>query len=246
MRRTKTLNLALCTMLALCAIPATAAALELPDIHTALTGETYPIVLSGEARLKEEGNEKEISLQTEASKLPAKTVAVLLVASELTSLGSATIDFTGSHEAGNPTAACSTEGDAAGVVLIPAAEYHVVPISLSPLDIGLLILFPKYTVTCTGGLKIKDEAPLLGLVMFPTPNAAGDIEGITALTHCSAAGIAEVSSFLNDKEEKLTGQLLKVNFGAGAVNGCEEILPPLELKIEKPPSLATMFTILNT
>jgi hypothetical protein len=38
--------------------------------------------------------------------------------------------------------------------------------------------------------------------------------------------------------------LLKVNFGAGNSNACQEITPPLPLTIESGFSLAKMFTIL--
>jgi hypothetical protein len=98
MRQAKTLGLVLYTTLVLFAMPAAASAFTLPEIHTALPNETYPIVLSGEVKAAA-GNEQEIHLENEVSRLPATLVSILTIASELTSLGSIQIDFTGVHEA---------------------------------------------------------------------------------------------------------------------------------------------------
>jgi hypothetical protein len=244
MRRTKTLGLLVCTTLALLAIPAAASAFTLPDMHTALPNETYPIVLSGEVKA-EAGNEKEIHLENEVSSIPATLVSVLMIASELTSLGSVQIDFTGLHENKKPLETCNTEGDGAGVVLVPFAEYHLVDLGLEPnLKLGLLILFPTFSVTCKGGLKVKVEAPDLSAVDLVEE---ADIESATALTHCKAGspGIAANSSFVNEAgEQGKETALLKANFGAGNTNACEEITKPLPLTIETAFSLAKMFTIL--
>jgi hypothetical protein len=226
-----------------------ASAFELPDIHTALPGETYPIVLSGEAKAAAE-SETEIRLENEVNSLPAATVSVLLIASELTSLGSIGITFTKVHENNHPTVTCSTEGDGAGVALVPSAEFHAVDLNNTgvpaTLKLGFLVLFPAFTVTCTGGLKVKTEAPNLGAIDIPTPGVEGDIEGVTALTHCIAGkpGIAEQSSFVNDAgEQGKETALLKANFGTGNSSACEEI-PALPLTLEPAFSLAKMFTIL--
>jgi len=53
MKRLKVLGVALAALFVLAAMTmtATAMALELPDIHTALSGENYPIRASGEAKV---------------------------------------------------------------------------------------------------------------------------------------------------------------------------------------------------
>jgi hypothetical protein len=221
---------------------ASAAAFTLPDIHTALPNETYPIVLSGEVKATAES---EIKLENEVSNLPATLVSILLVAAELTSLGTIQIDFTGVHESKKPLETCNTEGDGVGVALVPFAEYHAVDLGLEPnLKLGFLILFPTFTVTCKGGLKVKTEAPNLGAIDLVEE---ADIESVTALTHCKAGspGIAANSSFVNEAgEQGKETALLKANFGTGNTNACEEILKPLPLTIESSFSLAKMFTIL--
>ena len=148
MSRLKVLCLALMSVLVVGVMTASAASAEstpLPDLHTALPGETYPLYLGGGLASKSE------LVNESGGVLKGTEFSILLIASELTSLGQATIDFLGVIN--EEKTKCHTEGDseAAGAILIPGAEYHLVYTSLSPtntLELAGLILFTKFTIFC--------------------------------------------------------------------------------------------------
>jgi hypothetical protein len=241
MRLLKPLGLALVVSLLGLVTATTASAFTLPDIATALTGETYPIIGEGSVKVAE-GSESEDYFETETSKIPDRETRVKLEVSELGSGGVGEVELLGIHESGKPTETCNTEGDAAGVVLVKG-EFHLVVTSLSPLEIGTLLTFKKFTVNCKGGLKVKVEGPLIGRVKVPLGGGAGDVASVLLAFHCSGPGIQELSSYYNDEEKLVTGELLKANFGAGAENGCKELTREVGGNITSS-SLAKMFTIL--
>ena len=219
----------------------------LPQVHTALTGENYPLNLLGQKTATTEG---EITLANTTGELPAGTISVLLALSELGSLGTALVLFTEVHEEKNEAVKCSTTGDAPGVVLVPETQWHLVYTSLSPgseLETAGMILVPPFTITC-GALKTTTEGPNLGKFVEIPGNSSngGDSTQIATTTHCASKvlGTQEVSSYFNDNLEELTKQLLTANIsGQGAGNSCEEVAGTLLLEVE-PGSNASMFTVL--
>ena len=215
----------------------------LPTIHTALTGENYPILLAGEAKRATEG---EIALKTNASKLPATLFSILLTAQELTSLGTYHLTFTGVHENLEPTVTCETTGSGAGVVLL-LGEWHLVFTSRSPLRIGLLILFSKVVIKCSDGLETTVEAPSL-VGSEPVTESSGDSTQLEGYSHCvGIGGKAELHSYFASLEEPeiiAEEQLLTANIsGTGKGPGCEEVSGTTLVKVESG-STASHFTIL--
>ena len=251
MSRLNAFGAALAALFVVSVMTATAAFADstpLPQVHTALPGENYPLYLLGQKTATTEG---EIALANSTIELLAGTVSVLLALSELGSLGTALVMLTGvREEAAVGGTKCSTTGDAEGVVLLPETQWHLVYTSLSPgkeLETGGLILVPRFTLTC-GALVLTVEGPSLGRFAEIPGNSSnsGDSTQITTATHCSneATGTQEVSLYFNDSSLKVTGQLLLENFeGLGNENSCLEIGGTLTLEVE-PGSNASMFTVL--
>ena len=250
MLRLKVFGVALVALFVVGVMTAGAAFAEstpLPQIHTALEKENYPLNLLGQKTAESEG---QIALENTTSELPAGTISVLLALSELGSLGTALVLFTEVHEeAAVGGTKCNTTGDAPGVVLVPETQWHLVYTSLSPssvLETAGLILVPKFTITC-GALLTTTEGSNLGKFIETPGNSAngGDSTQIESVTRCSKpAGTQEVSSYFNDNLEELTKQLLKANIsGLGNENSCEEVAGTLLLEVE-PGSNASMFTVL--
>ena len=216
----------------------------LPQVHTALPGENYPLNLLGQKTSAVEG---EITLANTDGEVPAGTISVLLALSELGSLGTALVLFTKVHEEHAPKVECNTTGDAPGVVLVPETQWHLVYTSFSPLETGGLILVPKFSFTC-GAVITTTEGPNLGKFVEIPGNSSngGDSTQIATNTHCSnrETGTQELSSYFNDSSLLETGQLLKANIsGLGNSNSCEEVAGTLTLEVE-PGSNASMFTVL--
>ena len=213
----------------------------LPDITTALAGERYPIVIEGEAKQTVEGD---ITLASSTAQVPAESVRMAATFTELTALGAATVEFKGVHEKGSEGAKCNTAGDAAGVVLVPDAQFDVVYTGLSPssvLETAGLVLFSKLLFTC-GAIETTVEPALV--VRARRVTEGGDSTGLEVEAHCSniANGIQELSAYFNGKLELREKQLLKANIaGTGNANACEEIKPTLLLNVTAG-STAKMFT----
>ena len=250
MRRLKVFGMALMALFVVGVMTASAAFAEstpLPLIHTALKGEVYPINLVGLVKQEKAGD---IQLANADSSVPAEGLHILLEAKELTALGQGTIIFLGVHQG---TANCNTTGAAAGEVVVPDVEWHLVYTALSPkenLESAVLTLFSKFVFSCEG-VETSVAAPSLGRVLDkPESGMENDSTDMEIHLHCSNVvnGIQEISSYFNDKLELLTGQLLKANIsGTGNVNSCEEVKPTLLLEIEKGTAggnSALMFTVL--
>jgi hypothetical protein len=248
MRRTRTLCLALLSILTMGAIMASAASAEstpLPDIHTALPGETYPLNLGG---LLLSANELKGS---SGGVLKGTDISTLLEARELTSLGHVFVEFLGVTEAAEGRK-CHTEGasEANGEVILPNAEWHLVYTALSPaetLELGLLWLFTKFTLLCNmGAFKMTVTGPLFSRVnVTPAAGKEGDSTDIEIATHCltTPQGMQELPYYYNDKLERVATTLLFNVSGTGNVAGCEEIPGSLLLTPETGSS-ATMFSVL--
>ena len=248
MKRIRVLCLALSSVLAVGVITAEAACAEstpLPDIHTVLSGETYPLALGGHlaslSRLEAAGF---------GSVLEGTEVSTLLLISEITSLGTGSLLFLGVRL--SRTAQCDTLGasEANGEVVVPGLEWHLVYTGLSPsetLELGALMSFPKFTIFCGADtFELPVTGPLLARVNVPTPAAGteGDSNDIEIASHNNGTkGHQELPYYYNDTLERVPTTLLINVSGTGNVAGAEEIASTLLLTPETG-SLATMFSVL--
>ena len=215
----------------------------LPDVHTALPGETYPINLGGQLLSNQ-------SLQTAGGGILEGTdVSVLLNVKELSALGGAFIEFLGVKDKSEGKN-CFTEGasEANGEVILPDAEFHLVYTAFSPaerLEIAALVLFSKFNILCNAGLFVLPvTGPAMLRVNVPTPEAGteGDSRDVELASHCiGTTGAQEIPYYYNDALSRIATTLL-LNEG-GNVPACEEIEGTLLLAPETG-SLATMFSVL--
>jgi hypothetical protein len=245
MRRLKLVCLA--SMLAVAAGGMAAAAAEaestpLPDIHTALPGETYPLNLGGHL-----AGASRLENTDGAFELGAKEFSVLLSIRELTSLGEANLVFLGIEEV-KEHHKCHTAGasETNGEVAFPDAEWHLVYTSLSPsepLEVGALILFSRFIVTCNAGLfELTLTGPWLTRANVPTPGE-GDSTDVQIVSHCPMLGVQELPYYYNDTLTRIATTLLVNISGSGNTQACQEIEGTILLTPETG-SVATMFSVL--
>jgi hypothetical protein len=224
---------------------ASAESTPLPDIHTALPGETYPIDLGGKTAVA-----GQIWENAGGGQLEWTETSVLLSALELTSLGLAIIVLVGLKSAIEPKHSCANEGgvEESGEVTLPNAEYHLVYTALSPsesLELAALILFTTFTILC-GKFAEPFEIVVTGPSMMrvnPTTSTEGDATDLELASHCSATGVQALPYYYNDQLARVATTLLVNEAGAGAKRACEEI-PGTILLTPETGSLATMFTVL--
>ena len=223
---------------------AAAAGTPLPDIQTALPGERYPIALSG-------GGTGSGEVVNEAGGLLLSNGgSILLTASELTSLGQATIDFSGVEEVEEHK--CHTEGDSesSGAVLVPGAEYHLVYTGLSPahtLELAGLISFTKFTTLCNlGAFEITTTGPLTARLSINAPEAGteGDSTKLEGASHCGSftTAIQEIPDYYGDGLEEILTTLLLNPSGTGNKKSCLEAGSTLLTVASS--GVATMFSVL--
>ena len=225
-------------------VSASAESTPLPQISTALPGETYPII--GEGAVKAENEDDFFS--TASFQIPDEETRVKLEVTMLGSSGVGEVELRGVRE-GSGGERCNTSGDASGVVLVKG-EFHLVYTSISPastLEVGTLLTFNTFKVLC-GALISTIEGPLLGRVIPEAGGSAdgGDSTSLKLAFHCSntLTGTQELSSYYNSEGTLITKQLMKANIsGLGLENGCKELAPEATGSITSS-SLARMFTIL--
>lgn len=248
MKRFKLLCLALMSVFAVGVMTAAAASAEstpLPDIHVALPSEAYPLNLGGHlAGVSKLEN-------TAGGLLEGTEFSILLNVKELTSLGGATIEFLGVKEV-KENHKCHTTGasEANGEVLIPNAEFHLVYTALSPkenLEVGALVLFTKFVVTCNAGLfEITNTGPSMSRLNLSTTGGLteGDANDLQTASHCPTNGVQELPYYYNDALERVATTLLANPSGTGNVQACEEIAGTILLTPETG-STGLMFSVLG-
>jgi hypothetical protein len=134
MKRLKHAAAPAAALLTLAITSTTHAAVNLPDISVTLTGGTYPVRIQGTLRnaIVEVGTSSGVVIE-------GKGVTLLLLTTELSALGTFTLDYTNYREP-KSGATCQTAGDAAGVILVKG-EFHLVPLEVSAaLPLGILFL----------------------------------------------------------------------------------------------------------
>jgi hypothetical protein len=198
---------AVCVLSAFCTASA-ASAFELPDVH-ALSGESGKVItISGtsktpsffESEIGEKVTDEEFKYKLELTSLSASGVG--------------TVDLSGVKW---KTSSCTSEGDPTGTVLIKG-EFHIVVTNKKPLELGALLTFTSFFVTC-GPLKLKIAGALIGHL---TTELNKDIGSLGLLFKCSSKARQAVSSYFNDEEKLVEKQLLLSNFGLGFESGCKE------------------------
>jgi hypothetical protein len=231
MKRLKLVGVILGALFALGLTAANAlAAVNLPDISVTLTGGVYPIEAKG-------------TLTAAATKLGSSTgvtlsgtgVTLLLKTAELSALGTFTTVFTKVKNSEGDE--CSSSGDAKGVVLV-SGEFHLVPISLSPLTLGILFLVSELEIACTAGVS-----PLV------RGNVIGSINGIgseaTELTGFGGKlegelGKQNISEYYNDGGTKIKAKL-ESEAGTGFAAADENVEGEVKLEVAG----SKMLTITN-
>jgi hypothetical protein len=170
-----------------------ASALGLPDVSIALGG-TYPLHLDGEsAAATSLGSASGVTLE-------GKGVALLLLATELSALGTFSSTFKEVKVPGG--ASCKTGSEPAGTVLT-TGEYHVVPLNLTG-TLGILFLVTFVELTC-GATKLKVRGNTVGTILkageedTQLEELGGDLEG--------SLGKPNVTSYYNDGGTLVTTSL---------------------------------------
>jgi hypothetical protein len=222
MKRLKLVGVLLGALFALGLMATSAlAALSLPDISVTLTGGVYPVHAQG----KTVATATTLLETAGAGVLNGTGVTLLLLTTELSGLGTFTSDFT---KVENPEKIkCHSIGDAEGVVLVNG-EFHLVPISLSPLNIGILFLVSELEVECPAGINVLIRGNILA-----------SVEGIgsegTELTGFSGALLGEkgkqkISEYYNDGGTKIKAKL-ESEAGAGFTASSEQVGEPVSLQV---------------
>ncbi len=213
----------------------------LPLIHV-LEKESFPLLLEAVTKGTESSK-----LETAAgAKLTAEELKLLLDMTELSSLGTFDAHFTGTKEAGaEKPKPCTTEGDSEGTVLVKG-EFHLVYSSTEPLSQPLLLLLvPVFTLVCkneASSTTIKTEGSLLS--ELKTGASGEDVKSVGSKTLCKAAGVQELSTYLNDKEEAVKASL-KSTLGGKLQSVCEQVnANPFTANVKELTGEATMFNIL--
>lgn len=126
------------------------------------------------------------------------------------------------------TATCSTSGDATGEVLIPAAEFHIVPVSTFTPKRGILARIPQTTINCTNGIKFKVEGTVLNKL-----NTSGESETLETETLCESAGNRKPKWKTYETDSGTGTASLKANAGLGNEEVCEEVKSTLKTKLSE-------------
>jgi hypothetical protein len=196
------------------------AEVKLPDLSVTLLGGAYPLHSQG-------------SLAKAATTLSGTTgnmvsgegVTILFLSTELSALGTFTADFTKiALPEGKP---CSSVGDAAGVILL-SGEFHLVPIDLSPLTLGVLYLLSEFELTCEGGVIVLFRGNLLS-TLNGIGSEATELAGFGG-TLVAEKGKSEISEYYNDGGTKVKAKL-EAEAGIGFVAAAQNIVGELGVSV---------------
>lgn len=207
MRHLKVLGVALVAMFVF-GITATSA-FALPDISIALGG-AYPI------HLQFADNGKTVSkLETTAGrKLEGQGLLLLFLVEALGALGKFEALFLKVVE-GKEKTPCNSSGDKEGEVLLKG-EFHLVPLTLTPLTTGVLYLFSELEIVCAK-VKVKVKGSVLSTLNAGTgeiTEIGGKLEG--------SKGKNTLTKFFNDAGTEIEAKL-ESNFGTGFLQSDEVV-----------------------
>jgi hypothetical protein len=208
---------------AVMATSASAELVELPDLHV-LPTETYPLHLEvtylTNSKFENTGAEGLESRESEGG-----SILLLFLINQLTALGTFELLLTHVRKIKNGLAGeeCNTEGDGAGLVLVPVGTFHLVFISKTPeLRVGALFLIKEFVMICNK-LKIKFRGSVLTtLLKPPATESEKDTNLISAGLHGSK-GKPDNTKYFNDEAIEVTIPKLESNFGTGFLETDESI-----------------------
>jgi hypothetical protein len=221
MRPIKLLSAMLTVLFGVAILAASALAAALPDISVTLTGGVYPVHAQGSTKAT-----ATTSLETAGGGLlNGSGATLLLLTSELSTLGRFTATFT--HIENPEKIKCNTSGAPAGVVILEG-EFHLVPTSLSPLNLGILFLVTEVELECPGGLSVIVRGNLLG-------GATGIGSEGTELTGFNVAIMGEkgkqrISEYYNDGGTKIKTKL-ELEAGSGFLASSLTIAEEIKLQV---------------
>jgi hypothetical protein len=220
MKRLKIAGAVIGALLVAALTASAALAVSLPDISVTLTGGTYPIHAQGSLSKVQTslGSASGVTLKGEG-------VTLLLLTTELSALGTFNTDFTNvTTPEGKP---CNSTGDASKVVLVKG-EFHLVPINLSPLTLGILFLVSEFEIECEGGLDLVVRGNVLGSV-----NGIGsegtELTGFGGVLEGSK-GKNNINEYYNDAGTKIK-TALEAEAGAGFTASDENVEGELGLSV---------------
>jgi hypothetical protein len=220
MTRLKLVGVMLGALFALAITATSAMAVSLPDMSVTLTGGAYPINAEGKQA------NAATSLGTSSGvTLSGTGVTLALATAELSALGTFTSTFT--KVKNTEGVECNTTGDATGVVLVKG-EFHLVPISLSPLTIGTLFLVSESEITCPGGVSVVVRGNLIsslngiGSEATELTGFGGELKG--------EKGKQNLSEYYNDGGTKIKAKL-ESEAGAGFVASDENVSEEVKLTV---------------
>jgi hypothetical protein len=180
-----------------------------------LTEGKLPVELKGESKTVK------VKLETKLGELTGEGLLIQLHWTNLNSgsLGPASLLFTNVQE---KTVKCNTEKDGTGLALIDNAVWHLVYISLSPLQVGLLLLIPSFKITC-GAIKATITGSAASTVA-PLEKWVATTEAFESASSCASASKPEVTKYWNDEGSEVTTKLEAEINGLGKFEeACESV-----------------------
>jgi hypothetical protein len=223
MSRFKRARLVLGVLFAFAAMATSASAFTLPDVSVTLTGGKYPLHL--------EANNPAATTTLESASgvsLEGVGVSILLLATELSALGTFAALFLGIKIAANGSK-CHTGTEQPGVLKL-TGEYHIVPLNNAG-KIGLLLLVSEVQLFC--GEPTEMTTTVRGDMLASITNAGTENHELTSLTGAlsGSLGKPELSEYVND-----TGSIVKAHLEADW--GLEFVA--VNLQISEPLSFAVL------
>jgi hypothetical protein len=243
MRQLKILGAALVAIFAL-GITATSALAILPDLHCLKSEEPGTTKCPVHLHFADNGVTKTELQSTAGGKLEGKGVSILLLTTELSSLGTFGAIFL-AVEWKKESTKCNTKGDAAGAVVTKGA-FHVVYWSLSPLRVGIAFLPEEVTIECGVNKTIKVEGCALSTAEPKKPfeseldvtNIDGALEG--------SGGKNALTAFDNQNGTGTVPCKLESKFVGGALAQSMETIPTVLLEtLPGANGKPQMITVLN-
>jgi hypothetical protein len=151
-------------------------------------------------------------------------VTFLALTTELSALGTFSASFTNIDQG---SIKCNSTGDASGVILADG-EFRLVPTSLSPLNVGALLLLSEIEAECPGG----DDILIQGNLLTGVTNIGSEGTELTNLggVLLGEKGKQQLSEYYNDGGTKVKTKL-EAEAGAGFVAASEQIEKELTLQV---------------
>jgi hypothetical protein len=188
--------------------------LSLPDISVVLGG-------TPKLHLQLENNKKTVTKleTTSGNVIEGVGLSLLLLTEKLSASGTFEETLFGAKEAG---AACNSSGAAKEEVKFKG-EYALVPISLKPLETGILFELEETVIEC-----VKVKITVKGSVVAALNAKEGELTEVGAKFE-GEKGKNKLTSYFNDEEKKVEAKL-EANFGVGFLQSDQVVGEEVKLK----------------